>query len=101
MTLQGRMEQRVSRRPIRIRKVKARASLVAQQIKDLPALQETWVVGKIPWRCEWQPTPVVLLGEFHGQRSLPGYSPWGNKESDTAEQLSQHIRTSAHPIDMY
>ena len=83
MTLQGRMEQRVSRRPIRIRKVKARASLVAQQIKDLPALQETWVVGKIPWRCEWQPTPVVLLGEFHGQRSLPGYRPWGRKESKT------------------
>ena len=34
-------------------------------------------VGKIPWRREWQPTPVFLPGEFHGQRSLAGYSPWG------------------------
>ena len=29
--------------------------------------------GKIPWRREWQPTPVFLLGEHHGQRSLAGY----------------------------
>ena len=46
---------------------------------------ETWVdlwVGKIPWRRVWQPTPVFLLGESHGQRSLVGYSPWGRKESD-------------------
>ena len=33
----------------------------------------------------WQPTPVFLPGEFHGQRSLVGYSPWGHKESDTTE----------------
>ena len=33
-------------------------------------------VGKIPWR-KWQSTPVFLLGKFHGQRSLVGYSPWG------------------------
>jgi len=33
-------------------------------------------------RREWQPTPVFLPGEFHGQRSLVGYSPWGQKESD-------------------
>ena len=36
----------------------------------------TWV-GKIPWRREWQPTPVFLPGESHGWRSLAGYSPWG------------------------
>ena len=45
-------------------------------------------VGKIPWRRAWQPTPVFLPGESHGQRSLAGYSPWGRKESDTAERLS-------------
>ena len=45
-------------------------------------------VGKIPWRRKWQPTPVVLPGEFHGQRSLAGYSPWGHKEQDTTEQLT-------------
>ena len=35
---------------------------------------DPWV-GKIPWRSKWQPTPVFLPGEFHGQRSLVGYSP--------------------------
>ena len=34
-------------------------------------------VGKIPWRREWQSTPVFLPGEFHGQGSLDGYHPWG------------------------
>ena len=42
-------------------------------------------VGKIPGRRAWQPTPVLLPGESHGQRSLAGYSPQGCKESDTAE----------------
>ena len=40
---------------------------------------------KIPWRRAWQPTPVSLPGESHGQRSLVGYSPWGHKESDRTE----------------
>ena len=44
-------------------------------------------VGKIPWRRKWQPTPVLLLGESHGGRSLVGYSLWGCKESDTTERL--------------
>ena len=39
--------------------------------------------GKIPWRRKWQPAPVLLTGESHGQRNLAGYSPWGCKESDT------------------
>ena len=78
--------RRVHRRPRKIRKVKVRASLVAQQIQNLPALQETWV-GKIPWRREWQPTPVFLPGEFHGQRSLPGYRPGGLKESDKDKEV--------------
>ena len=42
-------------------------------------------VGKIPWRRQRQPTPVLLPGKSHGQRSLAGYSPWGCKESDTTE----------------
>ena len=45
-------------------------------------------VGKIPWRREWLLTPVFLPGEFHGQRSLVGYSPWGCKEADTTEGLT-------------
>ena len=42
-------------------------------------------VGTIPWRREWQPTSVFLPGEFHGQKSLAGCSPWGRRESDTTE----------------
>ena len=45
-------------------------------------------VRKTPWRKVWQPTPVFLPREFHGQRGLVGYSPWGHKESDTTEWLS-------------
>ena len=37
----------------------------------------------MPWRRKWQPTPVLLPGKSHGQRSLVGYSPWGHKELDT------------------
>ena len=47
---------------------------------------DPWV-RKIPWRREWQPAPVFLPGESHGQRSLAGYSPWCRKESDMAERL--------------
>ena len=67
------------------------ASLVVQMVKNLPAMQETWIQSldwKDPWRRNWQPTPVFVPGEFHGQRSLAGYSPWGRKESDTTEQLT-------------
>ena len=45
---------------------------------------DSWV-EKIPWRREQLPTPVFLLGKFHGQRNLAGYSPCGHKESDTTE----------------
>ena len=44
-----------------------------------------------PWRRKWQPTPVFLPGESHGQRSLVGYSPRGHKESGTTEQLHFHF----------
>ena len=55
---------------------------MAQVMKNLSARQETWIPSlgrEDPWRREWQPTPVFLPGEFHGQRSLVGYSPWGRK----------------------
>ena len=44
------------------------------------------------WRREWQPTPVLLPGEFHEQRSLAGYNPWGRKESDTTERLTHTVK---------
>ena len=49
------------------------------------------VVDNPPAR-EWQPTPVFLPGEFHGQKSLAGYSPWNHKESDTTEWLTLSFR---------
>ena len=42
-------------------------------------------MGRFPWVRAWQPIPVLLPGDFHGQRSLAGYSPWGCKESDVIE----------------
>ena len=48
---------------------------------------DSWV-RKIPWRRKWQPTPVFSPGEFHGQRSLVGYSAWGCKELDMTEWLT-------------
>ena len=50
---------------------------------------DAWV-GKIPWRRKWQPTPVFLPGESHGQSSLVGYSSWCHKESDTTELLNNN-----------
>ena len=50
--------------------------MVAQMVENQPDVQETRVqsrIRKIPWRREWQPTPVFLPGEFHGQRSLADY----------------------------
>ena len=67
------------------------ASLVAQAVKNLPAMWEPRFdpgVGKIPWRRKRQLTPVFLSEEFHGQRNLVGYSPCGHKESDTTERLT-------------
>ena len=71
---------------------------VALMIKNLPNNAgpkrhgfNPWV-GKIPWRRAWQPTPVFLSGESHGQRSLAGYSPLGCRESDTTERLNSNSK---------
>ena len=67
-------------------------SLIAQLVKNLGSGVNPWV-GKIPWRRKWQPTPVFVPGESHGQRSLVGYSPRGRKESDTTERLHSHFHS--------
>ena len=54
----------------------------ARNIKD--SRFDPWI-RKIPWRRTWQPTPVFLPGESHGQRTLGCYSLGGCKESDTTE----------------
>ena len=61
---------------------------------------DPWV-RKIFWKRKQQPTPVFLPGKSHGQRSLVGYSPWGHKVSDTAEQLSVHACTHTHTHTNY
>ena len=69
-----------------------------QVVKSLPVIAgnikicrfSPWV-GKIPWRRAWQLTPVCLPAEFHGQRSLVGYSPEGHKESNMTEHRSFYL----------
>ena len=61
---------------------------MAQMVKNLPAMQETWVdlwAGKIPWRRAWLPSSVFLPGESQGWGSLVGCRLWGYTESDTTE----------------
>ena len=70
---------------------KKKASLVAQMVKNLLAMEETQLdplVRKIPWRREWLLTPVFLPGESHEQRSLMGYSAQVCKQLD---RIDQHI----------
>ena len=68
-------------------------------------MQDPWI-RKSLWRRKWQPTPVILPGEFHGQRSLAGYSPWGCKSqawlsnyhsSHTTSLLSRRVPISFLP----
>ena len=65
---------------------------MALVVKNPPANAEMQVQSldqrKIPWRREWQPIPVSLPGESHGQRSLVGHSLWGRKESDKTKRLT-------------
>ena len=69
-----------------------RASLMAQTVKNLPEMQETRVQSlSQEYSLEKEiatHSPVFLPGEFHGQRSLVGYHPWGCKESDMTEWLT-------------
>ena len=68
------------------------ASHVALVVNNLPAnagdIRDTTLIPwfrKIPWRTAWQPTPVFLPGESHGQRGLVGYSPRGRAELDVIQ----------------
>ena len=52
------------------------------------------ITGVKWWRRQWHPTPVLLPGKSHGQRSLVGCRPWGHEESDTTEGLHFHFPLS-------
>ena len=74
-------------------------SLVAQMVKNLPAMRETWVwswVGKIPWKRACNPLQYSALENPRGRRSLVGYSPWDHKELDMTEWLSTKHRGKAN-----
>ena len=64
-----------------------RASQVALAVKNLLPMQkmERCGLNAMVRRKAWQPTPVFLPGESHGQRILVDYSPQGHKESDMTE----------------
>ena len=77
-------------------------SLVAQMVKNLPAMQETWVqsLGREDLLEKGMTTtPVFLPGEFHEQKNLAGYSTWGLKELDTTEQLTLPLCVSLESQD--
>ena len=59
----------------------------AEDLGSIPGSGRSLGAGK-----EWLPTPAFLPGEFHGQRSLAGYSPWGRKEWATTGRLT-HAHT--------
>ena len=80
------------------------ASVVAQMVKNLPAMQrwkfDPWV-RKTPWRRESQQTPGFLPGKSCRQRSKAGYSPWDRKELDTIKLekgMATHSSTLAWKI---
>ena len=72
-------------------------------VKHLPAMWETWVQSlgwEDPLEKEMATHSSTLAGEFHGQRSLVGYNPWGSKESDTTERLHFHSPWGRRGLDM-
>ena len=86
------------------------AFLVAHRIKNSPAMQcrrprfNHWV-RKTPWRKSWQPTPVFLPGEFHGQRILVGCSLWGHRvrqdwATDTCISFSMDEEMKAEKVNL-
>ena len=78
-----------------------KAALVAQVVKNLTAMQKTWVWFLGPedlLEKERQPIPVFLPGESHRQRSLAGYSPWGLK-SQTQPSINQTKQESKQEKD--
>ena len=70
------------------------ASLVAQMVKNLPAMQETWVRSlgwEDPLEKRMATHSSILAWRIPWQKSLAGYSPWGCKESHMTEQVTIHI----------
>ena len=76
-------------------------SLVSQLVKNPPAMWETWVQSlgwDDPLENEQLPILVFRPGEFHGQRSLTGYSSWGHKELDTKNFFGRNDAEAETPV---
>ena len=83
------------------------ASLVAQMVKNPPAMWETWVrslVGKILWRRSWQPTPVFLPGESPRTEEPGGLWSIGSRRvrhvSNQAQHSMRYTRTCHCPLNL-
>ena len=63
----------------------------AREARQLGLIPES---GRSPWSRKWQPTPIYLLQKFHGQSSLVGFSPRGQKELNATEHM--HVNARAH-----
>ena len=77
----------------------SRTSLIAQSVKNLARVQETWVdswFGKILWRRKWLPTPVFLLGESRGP-----CSPWDCKSQTLTQRLNHYHQVSRVSLGVY
>ena len=78
------------------------ACLVAQMVKNPPAMRETWVQSlgweDSPGGGHGNPFQYSFLENPHGQRSLASYRPWGYKESDMTEQLSTQRTHLGYPL---
>ena len=74
----------------------SRTSLIAQMVKNRPAMQETWV-GKIPWRRKWQPTPYSCLGNLM-DRGAWWATVHGVAESDTTEWLTLSLHFGLNSV---
>ena len=83
----------------RIEPISLMSPALAGEFFTASATWKSWV-RKIPWRREWQPTPVFLPGKSQGPRSLAGYSSWGPKELDATEQQILLFSLSFHYLPL-
>ena len=83
--------------------IKTREGRQASTMQGLVGCEKFWLYPKSSgtWRRQWQRTPVLLPGKSHGWRSLVSYSPWGHKESDTAERLHFHFHALEKAMATY
>jgi len=89
--LENKMESQINRLETPTEKMQERFNKDLEEIKKESIYNEECNKWR---RRQWHPTPVLLPGKSHGQRSLVGCSPWGREESDTTEQLDFHFSLS-------